>query len=404
MFKHVDAYPGDPILSLMEAFVSDKRPEKTNLGIGLYYDEAGKIPVLETVKRATAILQDTGKPHTYLPMEGDAAYRAAVQEIVFGKDSDAVRSGRVATIHSVGGSGSIHVAARFIKAYLPNSEIWISDPSWDNHRVLLESAGLKVNTYPYFDVETNRIDFDAMISSLEKLPEGSIVLVQPSCHNPTGADLSAKQFSDLVFLLKRRNLLPFVDMAYQGFGDGLDADAAPIRAMVDAGLQVIVTNSFSKNFSLYGERVGALSIVCADGDTASRVLGQLKATVRKIYSSPPAFGAQLVTTILTNPELSQQWQAELGNMRQRMKDMRAKLRTVLDSLVPDADVSYLTDQRGMFSYTGLTGNEVDTLRELRSIYLIRSGRICVAGLNDSNVGYVGEAIADVLNNRAVAVK
>jgi aromatic-amino-acid transaminase len=387
---------------LMESFVSDKRAEKTNLGIGLYYDGDGKIPVLESVKRAAAILQATPKPHTYLPMEGDVAYRTAVQQIVFGKDSEAVRSGRVATVHSVGGSGSIHVAARFLKAYLPASAIWISNPTWDNHRVLLESAGMEVNTYPYFDVESNRIDFDAMISALDSLPEGSIVLLQPSCHNPTGADLSSKQFSDLIFLLKRRNLLPFVDMAYQGFGDGLDEDAAPIRAMVDAGLQVIVTNSFSKNFSLYGERVGALSVVCADADTATRVLGQLKATVRKIYSSPPAFGAQLVSTILSNQELTQQWQDELGKMRERMKEMRHKLRAVLESLIPDADVSYLTEQRGMFSYTGLSGEEVDALREHRSIYLIRSGRICVAGLNENNVEYVGQAIADILKDRVIA--
>lgn len=403
MFKHVEAYPGDPILSLMEAFLNDTRPEKTNLGIGLYYDEAGKIPVLDSVRQAAAVIQGASKPHTYLPMEGDAAYRTAVQEIVFGKDSEAVKSGRIATIHSVGGSGSIHIAARFLKAYLPDSSIWISNPTWDNHRVLLESANLTVNTYPYFDVQKNGIDFDAMISTLDSLPEGSIVLLQPSCHNPTGADLSADQFTDVIYLLKRRKLLPFVDMAYQGFGDGLDEDAAPIRRMVEAGLQVIVTNSFSKNFSLYGERVGALSIVCSDPQTASRVLGQLKATVRQVYSSPPAFGAQLVSTILNNPEMSRHWQLEVASMRQRMKEMRHKLRSALEALAPDVDASYLTDQRGMFSYTGLTGPEVDTLRERKAIYLVQSGRICVAGLNDNNVGYVGEAIADVLTQRAAVL-
>ncbi|WP_322021580.1 MULTISPECIES: amino acid aminotransferase [unclassified Burkholderia] len=399
MFKNVEAYPGDPILSLMEAFIADKRPEKTNLGIGLYYDESGKIPVLDSVKQAAAVIQKASKPHTYLPMEGDAAYRAAVQEIVFGKDSEAVTSGRIATIQSVGGSGAIHIAARFLRANLPDSSIWISNPTWDNHRVLLESADLAVNTYPYFDVQKNRVDFDGMISTLDSLPEGSIVLLQPSCHNPTGADLSAEQFTDVIYLLKRRKLLPFVDMAYQGFGEGLDEDAAPIRRMVEAGLQVIVTNSFSKNFSLYGERVGALSIVCRDAETATRVLGQLKATVRKVYSCPPAFGAQAVSTILTNVELSQQWRLELESMQRRMKEMRHKLRSALEAFAPDVDVRYLTEQRGMFSYTGLTAKEIDSLRERKSIYLVQSGRICVAGLNDSNVTYVGEAIADVINQR-----
>ncbi|WP_175775118.1 aromatic amino acid transaminase [Burkholderia anthina] len=403
MFKHVEAYPGDPILSLMEAYLADPRPERTNLGIGLYYDEDGKIPVLPSVRRAAAMVQDAGKPHTYLPMEGDAAYRAAIQNIVFGAGSEAVTSGRIATIQSVGGSGAIHIAARFLKATLPDSQIWIGNPTWDNHRVLLESAGVAVNTYPYFDVRKNGIDFDGMIATLDTLPERSIVLLQPSCHNPTGADLSAEQFAQVVEILTRRNLLPFVDMAYQGFGEGLDEDAAPIRRMVDAGLQVIVTNSFSKNFSLYGERVGALSIVCPDAETAVRVQGQLKAAVRQVYSSPPAFGSRLVGTILTNPALSQQWQGEVATMQQRMKAMRHKLRAALEALAPDVDASYLTDQRGMFSYTGLTATEVDSLRERKSIYLVQSGRICVAGLNDRNVAYVGEAIADVIQQRTAVL-
>ncbi|HDR9882343.1 TPA: aspartate/tyrosine/aromatic aminotransferase [Burkholderia cenocepacia] len=399
MFRNVEAFPGDPILSLMEAFVADSRPEKTNLGIGLYYDEAGKIPVLESVRQAATLNRDAGKPHTYLPMEGDAAYRTAVQRIVFGRDSEAVQAGRIATIQSIGGSGAIHLAARFLKATLPDSGIWISNPTWDNHRVLLESAGLAVHTYPYFDPRTNGVDFDGMLAALDTLPERSIVLLQPSCHNPTGADLSAQQFAQVIDVLKRRSLLPFVDMAYQGFGEGLDEDAAPIRSMVDAGLQVVVSNSFSKNFSLYGERVGALSIVCPDAETAARVQGQLKAAVRKVYSSPPAFGSQLVGMILTNDALSQQWRREVGAMQQRMKAMRRRLRAALEAIAPEVDARYLTDQRGMFSYTGLAAVEVDALREHKSIYLVQSGRMCVAGLNDSNVAYVGEAIADVLRQR-----
>ncbi|RQZ08710.1 aspartate/tyrosine/aromatic aminotransferase [Burkholderia sp. Bp9031] len=403
MFRNVEAFPGDPILSLMEAFLSDPRPEKTNLGIGLYYDEAGKIPVLESVRRAATLIRDAARPHTYLPMEGDVAYRTAVQHIVFGSDSEAVASGRIATIQSIGGSGAIHIAARLLKASLPDSGIWISNPTWDNHRVLLESAGLAVNTYPYFDARTNGVDFDGMISTLDTLAERSIVLLQPSCHNPTGADLSAEQFAQVIDVLKQRNLLPFVDMAYQGFGDGLDEDAAPIRRMVDAGLQVVVTNSFSKNFSLYGERVGALSIVCPDAETAARVQGQLKAAVRKVYSSPPAFGSQLVSAILTDQTLSQQWQREVGKMQQRMKAMRHTLRSALEAMAPEVDARYLTDQRGMFSYTGLTAAEVDALREHKSIYLVQSGRMCVAGLNDGNVAYVGEAIADVIRQRTAVL-
>ncbi|RQS40919.1 amino acid aminotransferase [Burkholderia sp. Bp8990] len=400
MFRNVEAFPGDPILSLMEAFLSDPRPKKTNLGIGLYYDEAGKIPVLESVRRAATLIRDAARPHTYLPMEGDVAYRTAVQHIVFGSDSEAVASGRIATIQSIGGSGAIHIAARFLKANLPGSGIWISNPTWDNHRVLLESAGLAVHTYPYFDPRTNGVDFDGMISTLDTLAERSIVLLQPSCHNPTGADLSAEQFAQVIDVLKRRNLLPFVDMAYQGFGDGLDEDAAPIRRMVDAGLQVVVTNSFSKNFSLYGERVGALSIVCSDAEIAARVQGQLKAAVRKVYSSPPAFGSQLVGAVLTDQALSQQWQREVGKMQQRMKAMRHTLRSALEAMAPEVDARYLTDQRGMFSYTGLTSAEVDALREHKSIYLVQSGRMCVAGLNDGNAAYVGEAIADVIRQRS----
>ncbi|MCW3641095.1 MULTISPECIES: amino acid aminotransferase [Burkholderia] len=403
MFRNVEAFPGDPILSLMEAFVADARPEKTNLGIGLYYDEAGRIPVLASVRQAATLVRDAGKPHTYLPMEGDAAFRTAVQHIVFGSDSEAVTSGRIATIQSIGGSGAIHIAARFLKATLPDSRIWISNPTWDNHRVLLESAGLAVDTYPYFDARTNGVDFDGMLAMLGTLPERSIVLLQPSCHNPTGADLSAAQFAQVIHVLKRRNLLPFVDMAYQGFGEGLDEDAAPIRSMVDAGLLVVVSNSFSKNFSLYGERVGALSIVCADAETAARVQGQLKAAVRKVYSSPPAFGSQLVSAILTSQTLSQQWQHEVGAMQQRMKTMRQKLRAALEAIAPEVDARYLTDQRGMFSYTGLTATEVDVLREQKSIYLVQSGRMCVAGLNDGNVAYVGEAIADVLRQRTAVL-
>lgn len=402
MFEHVPDYPGDPILSLMESFMRDGSARKTNLGIGLYYDEDGRIPVMTSVRHAAERLHAEPQPHTYLPMEGDAAYRAAVQTLVFGPHSPAVRDARIATIQSVGGSGAIYLAARFIKAFLPASDVWISDPTWDNHRVLLESAGLDVHTYPYYDARSNAVKFDAMLATLDTVPPGGVVLLQPSCHNPTGCDLSVAQFDELAALLKRRNLLPFVDMAYQGFGDGLDEDATLVRKLVEAGLQVIVSNSFSKNFALYGERVGGLSIVCADAPGAARVLGQLKSLVRQVYSSPPSFGARIVAATLTDATLASLWRAELGTMRNRMKTMRAALRNALEAAAPHGDFRYLTEQRGMFSYTGLSVAEVDALRETKSIYLIRSGRICVAGLNTANIDYVAQSFAEVVKRRTVA--
>jgi aromatic-amino-acid transaminase len=399
MLKHVPDYPGDPILSLMEAFSKDQNGVKTNLGIGLYYDEAGRIPVLSCVKSAIAELNNAARPHTYLPMEGDQSFRELVQSLVFGSESEALKTERIATIQSIGGSGAIFVAARFVKAFLPNSDVWVSNPTWDNHRVLLESAGLKVHTYPYFNAETNGVDFDAMTATLTTLPEQSVVLLQPSCHNPTGCDLSASQIDVLVELIGRKRLLPFVDMAYQGFGGELDEDASMIRKLVAAGLHVIVSNSFSKNFSLYGERVGGLSIVCDSKQTAAKALGQLKSIVRQIYSSPPSYGARVVTTTLADPVLNAFWRRELQGMRERMKSMRAALRRALETAVPDQEFAYLTEQRGMFSYTGLKAEEVDFLREERSIYLIRSGRICVAGLNEANIDYVADGFSKVMKRR-----
>jgi aromatic-amino-acid transaminase len=399
MLKHVPEYPGDPILSLMETFTKDTNNERTNLGIGLYYDADGKIPVLSCVKSAASELKKSAAPHTYLPMEGDRTFRDFVQSLVFGADAEAVKSGRIATIQSVGGSGAIYVAARFIKAFLPDSEVWVSNPTWDNHRVLLESAGLKVHAYPYFDPVSNCVDFGGMSAVLESLPEKSVVLLQPSCHNPTGCDLSAAQIDALVELICRRKLLPFVDMAYQGFGDGLAEDASMIHKLTAAGAHVIVSNSFSKNFSLYGERIGGLSIVCDSAQTATKALGQLKSIVRQIYSSPPSFGARIVTAILGDPALNALWHQELQGMRERMKSMRFALRSALELAVPGQEFRYLTDQRGMFSYTGLASEEVDFLREERSIYLIRSGRICVAGLNEANIDYVASGFGEVMKRR-----
>lgn len=398
MFHHVEAYPGDPILSLLEGFLADPRERKTNLSIGLYYDDHGRIPILESVQQAKALLDANPSPHTYLPMEGVTAYREAVQRLVFGADAPDVAEGKIATIQTVGGSGAIHVAAHFIKQYLPGSAVWISDPTWDNHRTLLESAGLTVHTYPYLNAAGNAVDFAAMLAALETLPRHSVVLLQPSCHNPTGCDLTAEQFDAVIAVIESRNLVPFMDMAYQGFGKGLDEDAAPIRKIVQKGLPLLVSNSFSKNFSLYGERVGGLSIVCASSQVADNVVGQLKAIVRKIYSSPPAFGAQLVATILTTPGLKSRWVNEVAAMQARMLSMRVALRSAFEARI-DYPAEFLTRQSGMFSYTGLSAAEVDYLRDAHGIYLVRSGRICVAGLNSRNVEAVASGLADVIARR-----
>jgi len=399
MFEHVDLYGGDPILSLLETFHADPRPHKVNLSIGLYYDAAGKIPVLGSVREAAEMVRAKQAPHTYLPMEGLASYREAVQKLVFGADSEVVRQQRVATIQSIGGSGAIRVAAEFLKTYFPNSGAWVSDPTWDNHRALFAGAGTAVHTYPYYDAATNGLKFDELIATFDALPEQSIVLLQPCCHNPTGIDLSQDQWHEIIRVAARRKLIPFMDMAYQGFGDSLDEDIWAIRAMADAGLVFVVSNSFSKNFSLYGERVGGLSVVCPTQQEAERVLGQLKATVRRIYSNPPSHGAQLVATVLHDARLTALWHAEVTDMRERIKSMRTKLKQVLQQRLPEISADYFVTQRGMFSYTGISADEVDVLREEKGVYLVRSGRMCVAGLNDGNIDYVAESIADVLKRR-----
>jgi aromatic-amino-acid transaminase len=396
LFKHVQAYPGDPILTLLESFLVDARTNKVNLGVGLYYDEAGKIPILDSVRHASHILAERKLPHVYLPMEGDAAYREASQKLVFGEDCAALRAGRIATIQTIGGSGAVHIAGRFVKTYFPQSQVWISDPTWDNHRALMASAGVQVNTYPYYDAATNGLKFDEMLAAIGALPAMSVVLLQPSCHNPTGVDLSQAQWLELIGVMQARRLLPFIDMAYQGFGAGMDEDAFPVRTMVAAGMTLLVSNSFSKNFSLYGERVGALSVVCADAEEAGRVLGQLKSLVRSVYSSPPGNGARLVAATLQDATLKKAWEDEVRQMRERIRAMRDALRAVLEKRLPQVSSEYLTAQHGMFSYTGLTGEQVDALREDHAVYLVRSGRVCMAGLNHATVDYVGEAIAEVV--------
>jgi aromatic-amino-acid transaminase len=396
MYDHIPAYPGDPILSLFQDFQRDEHQHKVNLSIGLYYDDAGRIPVLDSTRVAADRLREARAPHTYLPMEGLAAYRQGVQRLVFGADCTALADGRIATLQTLGGSGALRLGAEFIKRYFPDSAVWISDPTWDNHRVIFSAAGLDVHTYPYYDATTNGVRIDAMLATFEALPARSVVLLQPCCHNPTGIDLSRDTWRDVINVFTRRELIPFLDMAYQGFGDGLDEDAWAVRAMTDAGLPVIVGNSFSKNFSLYGERVGGLSIVCKSEGEAATVLSQLQAGVRRTYSSPALFGAQLVAAVLGDEALRAKWEGEVAAVRERIKRMRGALKTRLDAQLPGRRFDTLVTQRGMFSYTGIAATDVDRLRTEHGVYLLRSGRMCIAGLNDANVDHVAASIAAVL--------
>lgn len=396
MFEHVDAYAGDPILSLVETFHQDPRTQKVNLGIGLYYDEQGRIPLLGSVQTAESALAAKPLPRPYLPMEGAGNYRAVVQKLLFGADSEAVSTGRIATIQTIGGSGALKIGADLLKRYFPDSEAWVSDPTWENHRSIFEGAGFKVHDYPYYDAATGGVNFAAMLATLQAMPMHSIVLLHPCCHNPTGVDLSQEQWLQVVAVVVERRLIAFMDIAYQGFGDSLDDDAFAIRAMTAAGANFLVSNSFSKNLSFYGERCGGLSVICKNAEEAGRVLGQMKFTVRRNYSSPPFHGGQVAAAVMEDPALYQQWVGEVGEMRERIKAMRQKLYDVLSAKVPGRDFSYFIKQRGMFSYTGLTVEQVLRLREEFAVYLVNSGRMCVAGLNQSNVDYVASAFAAVL--------
>ncbi|MBC8737734.1 aspartate/tyrosine/aromatic aminotransferase [Paraburkholderia sp. UCT31] len=397
MFDHIPAYPGDPILSLNEDFQLDPRPNKVNLSIGIYFDDAGKLPVIDAVRRAETALLDAIGPRSYLPMAGLPLYRDTAQALVFGASSAARAEGRIATLQTLGGSGALKVGADFLKRYFPGSQMWISDPSWENHRVVFEGAGLTVNTYPYYDPQTGGLRFAEMLAAIDALPEKSIVLLHACCHNPTGVDLSPPQWAELVPVLQRRKLIAFVDMAYQGFGAGLEEDAAPVRLLADANVPLIVANSFSKNFSLYGERVGALSVVCKSADEAARVAGQLMSAVRANYSNPPTHGARLVANVLADATLRASWEAELGAMRERILAMRKVIHAGLDGRVDEVMRARYVAQRGMFTYTGLSESQVERLRNEYAVYVLRSGRMCVAGLNARNADYVASSIAAVVS-------
>jgi aromatic-amino-acid transaminase len=396
MFQHVEAYAGDPILSLNEAFGKDTRPNKINLSIGIYFDDNGKIPMLPSVRAAELKVVEAAGARPYLPMEGAANFRTAVQHLLFGAEHPAVKAGRVVTLQTVGSSGGLKVGADFIKRYFPNTTMLISDPTWDNHRAVFEGSGLVVKTYPYYNSATGGLRFEEMLASLKQAEEKSVVLLHACCHNPTGVDLTKEQWQQLVPVLKERNLIPFLDLAYQGYGDSIEEDAYAIRLIAESGLSAFVANSFSKSMSLYGERCGALSVVCPDAAQAVNVLGQLKAGIRRNYSNPPMHGGQIVATVLTDAALRPMWEAEVVAMRDRIQAMRRSLHDVLTAKVPGRDFSYFLTQRGMFSYTGLTAEQCDRLKEEFGVYLVRSGRMCVAGLNTRNVEATANAIAAVL--------
>ncbi|MCC8392404.1 aspartate/tyrosine/aromatic aminotransferase [Paraburkholderia sp. MMS20-SJTR3] len=399
MFEHIDAYPGDPILTLNENFAKDPRDAKVNLSIGIYYDDQGRLPVMQAVREAEAQLLAQPGPKPYLPMAGFAQYRDAVQALLFGDDSHARSEGRIATVQTLGGSGALKVGADFIKRYFPGTKVWVSDPTWENHRFIFERAGFEVGTYPYYDEASGGLQFPAMLAAIDALPPRSVVLLHACCHNPTGVDLNDAQWVQLIEVMKRRELLPFIDIAYQGFGASIETDAFALRELARQNVPALVANSFSKNFSLYGERCGALSVICESPAIAARVLGQLTSAVRANYSNPPTHGAKIVARVLGTPALRQAWQEELASMCGRIKRMRGEIHERLRGKVPDRLLARYIEQRGMFTYTGLSAGQVDTLRETHGVYLIRSGRMCVAALNENNVAAVADAIAQVIAQR-----
>ena len=397
MFGSVQLAPRDPILGITEAFNADTNPRKVNLGVGVYCDDQGKVPLLECVKRAEREITDKGAPRTYLPIDGLPAYDKAVQQLLLGSDSELIATGRAITVQALGGTGGLRVGADFLRKFSPTSGVRISDPSWENHRALFEGAGFAVDGYPYYDPSTHGLAFDAMRKSLASMPAGTIVVLHACCHNPTGVDPTPVQWDEIIATVRKQDLIPFLDLAYQGFGAGSDADAVVVRKFAATPGPLFISNSFSKSFSLYGERVGALTVIAADRDEAVRVLSQLKRVVRANYSNPPTFGGQIVALVLTNPELRELWQIELGGMRERIREMRDLLVKKLASRPPGHDFEFVRAQRGMFSYSGLNKAQVLRLREEFSVYAIDTGRICVAALNSKNIEYVADAIASVLD-------
>jgi aromatic-amino-acid transaminase len=395
-FRHIEQAPPDPIIGLTEAFNADTSQSKVNLGVGVYQDATGKVPVLKVVREAEARWQAQEATKTYMGIDGFPAFNQAVQRLLFGADAQVIAEGRAVTVQGIGGTGALKIGADFLKRFLPEAEVWISSPSWENHQMLFTAAGFRVNSYPYYDPETHGLDFNGMLNALKSLPANSVVVLHACCHNPTGVDLSHDQWRLVIDACRDSRLIPFLDFAYQGFGDGLDADAFAIRAFAEAGLPCLIASSFSKSFAIYRERVGALTVLTASAEEAKRVLSQVKRTIRTNYSSPPSHGAQVVNLVLNDAELRAQWEVELKEMRERIQQMRGKFVDRLREKGVEQDFSFIRNQRGMFSFSGLSPEAVKSLREKYSLYIVGSGRICLAAMNDNNIGYICEAIADVL--------
>jgi aromatic-amino-acid transaminase len=398
LFEGVTLAPRDPILGINEAFAADPRPTKVNLGVGVYTDESGKVPLLRAVREAERARAEAATPRSYLPIEGIAAYDAAVQQMLLGADAPLIAAGRVVTAQALGGTGALKIGADFLKRFHGDARVLLSDPSWENHRALFEGAGFEVDQYPYYEPASRGLDFSGMTATLRAAPAGTIVVLHACCHNPTGVDLSPAQWQNIVDIVRERRLVPFLDIAYQGFGDGIDADGAAVRLMAASDVAFFVASSFSKSFSLYGERVGALSIATASKDESARVLSQLKRVIRTNYSNPPTHGGSVVASILADPRLRMLWEEELAEMRDRIKSMRRKLVEGLRARGVDQDFSFMQRQCGMFSYTGLSPAQVERMRIDFGVYAVGTGRICVAALNDHNIGTVCDAIAAVLRS------
>ena len=396
LFSNVEMAPRDPILGLNEQFNADTNPNKVNLGVGVYFDENGKLPLLACVQAAEKTMMESPKPRGYLPIDGIAAYDAGVKSLVFGADSEAVKSARVATVQAIGGTGGLKVGADFLKRLNPNAKVLISDPSWENHRALFTEAGFTVESYPYYADATRGVNFDGMLAALNATAPGTVVVLHACCHNPTGYDITSEQWDQVVATVKAKNLTAFLDMAYQGFAHGLTQDGAAVQKFVAAGLNFLVSTSFSKSFSLYGERVGALSVLCQSKEEADRVLSQLKIMIRTNYSNPPTHGGAVVAAVLGNPELRALWEKELASMRERIKQMRTLLVEKLKAAGVKQDMSFITQQIGMFSYSGLTKDQMVRLRNEFGVYGTDTGRMCVAALNSKNIDYVCASIAKVI--------
>ncbi len=398
LFESVELAPRDPILGLNEQYNADERPGKVNLGVGVYYDDQGRVPLLKCVHRAEVDRVQAAGAHSYLPIEGLPALNNAARALLLGKDADAIASGRAFTVQALGGTGALKIGADYLKQLLPNAKVAISTPSWENHRALFERAGFEVVEYAYYDPQTHGLNLQGMLDSIKALPTGSIVVLHACCHNPTGVDPTPAQWQQIIAAVKDGGHVPFLDIAYQGFGDGLTEDAAAVRGFVDAGLTCLISTSFSKSFSLYGERIGALTVVTGSADEAKRVLSQVKRVIRTNYSNPPTFGGAVVAQVLNSPELFAMWEAELADMRSRIKSMREQLVAKLKAAGIETNFDFVLEQKGMFSYSGLKPEQVDALREQHGIYAVGSGRICVAALNSGNIDTVANAVAAVLKD------